>query len=221
MTPSIAPYDPAQARALVALWNRALGGRLPLSERLWRQNVDDDPNWQPGDCLVARADDGTLAGFALTRSSHALADEPDLAAFRGVGWIMALAVAPEYAGHGLGGRLLAAAEARLRQRGLARCDLGGSIGHFLPGPPGDDVRALRFWERHGYIPAREVYDLRRSLAGWTPPAPPDAIRRGAGGSPPASPARRRRSSPSWASTFPAAGATTSPTPSRAAAPPKT
>src|SRR5437763_1064455 len=59
MTPSIVPYDPAQAPELVALWNRALGGRLPLSERLWRQNVEGDPNWQPGDGLVARNPDGT------------------------------------------------------------------------------------------------------------------------------------------------------------------
>ena len=57
MTPAIGPYDPAQVPELVALWNRALGGRLPLSERLWRQNAEDDPNWRPGDCLVARAAD--------------------------------------------------------------------------------------------------------------------------------------------------------------------
>jgi ribosomal protein S18 acetylase RimI-like enzyme len=178
MTPAIGPYDPAQVSELVALWNRALGGHLPLSERLWRQNVEDDPNWRPGDCLVARADDGTLAGFVLTRSSRALETQPDLAALRGLGWIMALAVAPEHSGRGIGGELLAAAEARLRQQGMIRCDLGGSIGHFLPGPPADDERALRFWARHGYTPAREVYDLRRSLTDWAPHTLPDAIRLG-------------------------------------------
>lgn len=177
MTAAIGPYDPAEAPALVALWNRALGGRLPLSERLWRQNVEGDPNWRPGDGLVARAADGTIVGFALTRASGALDAQPDLAALRGLGWIMALAVAPEWSGQGIGGQLLAAAEERLRASGMTRSDLGGSIGHFLPGPPSDDARALRFWTRHGYRPSRDVYDLRRSFADWTSPAPPDAIQR--------------------------------------------
>jgi GNAT superfamily N-acetyltransferase len=87
---------------------------------------------------------------------------------RDLGWIMALVVAPEHAGRGYGGQLLAAAEERLRRQGASRCDLGGSVGHLLPGPPADDERALRFWQRHGYHPERLVHDLHRSLADWEP-----------------------------------------------------
>ena len=178
MRVEIAPYDPRIAGEAVALWNRALGGRFPMTGRLWRQNVDDEPNYRPGDGFVAREPDGALAGLALTRLFRHHDAFPDMARFRGLGWLVALVVAPEHQGRGLGSRLLALAEARLREQGATRCDLGGSVGHFLPGlPAGDprDRRALRFWQRHGYRPARQVHDLRRTLVGWTPPLPPPAI----------------------------------------------
>jgi GNAT superfamily N-acetyltransferase len=85
-----------------------------------------------------------------------------------LGWIIALSVDPQQAGRGLGGRLLAAAEEQLRRQGAARCDIGGSVGHLLPGPPADDERALGFWRRHGYQPARLVHDLYRPLDDWVP-----------------------------------------------------
>lgn len=214
----IEPAAPDLAPDLSAIWNRALGGRFPLTEWLWRQNVEGDPNWRPGDALVARRAVGALVGFALTRRFQG-GDEPanaDLTALRDLGWIMALAVAPEERGRGIGGRLIAAAEGRLRAAGATRCDLGGSVGHLLPGPPAGDERAARFWARHGYRPERQVHDLVRDLADWTPPAPPAALRSGDWRLGPARAGRRARSSTSWRGPSPAAGATTWPTPSRAA-----
>ena len=166
-------YHPSQAPEAIALWNRALGGRFPMTGRLWQQNVDADPNYAPGDGLLARDADGALAGLVLTRLFRRF-DDPanaDMERVRGLGWIAALAVAPEYRGQGLGGRLLRLAEERLRREGATHVRPGGSVGHFLPGPPDDDPRALRFWERHGYRPERQVHDLRRSLRDWTPPPP--------------------------------------------------
>lgn len=151
--PILGPYDPAEAPALIALWDRALGGRFPLTERLWRQNVDGDPHWRAGDGFVLRAGDSPL-GFALTRRYRALDANPDLAALRDVGWIVANVVDPAHAGRGHGGRLLAAAETRLRDEGATRLDLGASVGHLLPGPPQGDPRVARFWARHGYPVAR-------------------------------------------------------------------
>jgi GNAT superfamily N-acetyltransferase len=167
---TIAPATLADAPALIALWNRALGTRFPLSERLWRENVADDPNWRSDDTLALRLADGTVAGFALTRRFRQLPNYPAMAPIGDLGWIMALVIAPDHTGHGHGSDLLAAAEDHLRAQGAARCDLGGSVGHFLPGPPADDERALRFWQRHGYQPARLVHDLHRSLVGWQPTA---------------------------------------------------
>lgn len=72
-TPALAPYEPALAPTLIALWHRALGGRFPLSERLWRQNVTDDPHWRPGDGLVLRAAPFWAGhGYATTRRVHDL-----------------------------------------------------------------------------------------------------------------------------------------------------
>ena len=172
MNATIAPYTPALAPDLIALWNRAVGPRFPLSERLWRQNVEGDPNWRPGDALVLRLPDATIAGFAVTRRFQLLDRYPALSMVADLGWIPALIIAPEHAGRGLGSQLLAAAEAQLLRQGATRCDIGGSPGHLLPGPPADDERALRFWRRHGYEPTRLVHDLYRSLAGWLPPALP-------------------------------------------------
>lgn len=166
MNATIVPYDSADAPALVALWNRALGARFPLSARLWGQSVEGDPNWRAGDGLVLRLPDGTIAGFALTRRFHQREHYPAMAPIFDLGWIMALVIAPELSGQGYGGQLVAAAEAHLRQQGATHCDLGGSLGHFLPGPPADDERALRFWQRHGYQPDRLVHDLHRSLFDW-------------------------------------------------------
>ncbi len=175
--PTLGPYTPADAPALIALWNRALGGRFPLTARLWRQNVDDDPNWRSGDGLLLRAGETPL-GFALTRRYRAGATNPDMAALRAVGWLMAIAVDPAQQGRGYGGRLLAAAEARLRDDGATRLDLGASVGHFLPGPPQGDPRADHFWARRGYPLAHAVHDLYRPLADWTPPPAPAALATG-------------------------------------------
>ncbi len=177
---AIEDYRPELAPELVALWNAALGARFPLTARLWRQNVDEDPNRADGDGLIARAGDGAVAGFALTRMLRrdGAAVKGDLAALRDLGWIIGLVVGPEHAGQGLGGRLLGLAEGRLRGRGAMGCDPGGGVGHLLPGPPAggeEDERALRFWVRHGYRPERRVHDLRRSLADWAPPPPPAAL----------------------------------------------
>ncbi len=168
MNATIVPYQPAYAPALIALWNRALGDRFPLDERLWRQNVEGDPNWRPDDLLILQQGAGALVGFALTRRFRLQERYPAMAPVADLGWISALVIDPEHTGQGLGSQLLAAAEAHLRRQGAARCDIGGSVGHFLPGPPADDERALGFWQRHGYQPARLVHDLCRSLTAWLP-----------------------------------------------------
>lgn len=177
MSAMLAPYVPELAPDLIALWNRALSARFPLTARLWRQNVDDDPNYCSGDGLVFCTDDGTPRGFALTRVYHQHDTNPDMAALHGVGWLMALVVDPAWTGRGYGTILLHAAEGRLRAEGTTRCDLGASVGHLIPGPPSGDPRALAFWERQGYPPIREVRDLARSLIDWSPPPSPAAIRR--------------------------------------------
>ena len=61
------PYTAAQRPALIALWNAALNGAIPLGAALWQQNVDGDPLFDPRDCLIAAGSHGQAVGFALTR----------------------------------------------------------------------------------------------------------------------------------------------------------
>lgn len=177
----IEEYTPAQAPEAIALWNRTLGAEFPMTERLWRQNVDTDPHYAPGDALIARNRAGEMVGLALTRTLRhgSAADRADMAPLRDLGWIPALIVAPDAQGQGLGGKLLTLAETRLRQGGASRCDLGGGLGHFLPGPLQSNVHALAFWESRGYQRGDVVHDLRRSLSEYTAPPEPEALRSGA------------------------------------------
>lgn len=168
MSTTIGPYSPELAPALIDLWNRALGERYPLTERLWQQNIADDPNWRADDAFVLRQGD-TITGFAVTRRFQLLDRYPAMAPIGDLGAIPALVIDPAYAGRGYGTQLLAAAEDHLLRQGATRCDIGGSVGHFLPGPPAENERALRFWQRHGYHPDRLVHDLQRSLADWRNP----------------------------------------------------
>lgn len=175
---TIVPYQPDDAPGLLAVWNAALGARFPMTARLWRQNVDDDPHYRAGDGLLARDTDGTLAGFVVTRRFRKLDAYPAMHAVADTGWIAALVVAPAYQGQGIGSRLLRQAEDQLRAQGAARCVIGGNPGHFLPGPPVEQPRALRFWARRGYPPLSLAHDLRHNLTGWTRPPLPESVRAG-------------------------------------------
>jgi beta-N-acetylhexosaminidase len=173
------PYTPDLRPDLMALWDAATAGALPMSDRLWAQCVDDEPLFEPEDCRILRAEDGAIAGFAITRivPDAELDADPTMARHHGAGHIMALAVHPRYRGVGYGSRLLAAAEARLRGQGATKLTLSGPPNHFVPGPPvvggtGD------FWRKRGYGSERVVVDLRRRLDDWAPPPEPDPVAAG-------------------------------------------
>lgn len=131
---------------MIDLWNRALGAEFPMTERLWWQNIEHDPNYALGDALIVRDHAGAVVGLALTRRLRQCdaANMADMTRLSDLGWILALIVAPSAQGQGLGGKLLTLAEKRLRDGGASRYDLGGGLGHFLPGPPQSNVRALAF-----------------------------------------------------------------------------
>ncbi|MGI8643113.1 MAG: GNAT family N-acetyltransferase [Thermomicrobiales bacterium] len=78
-----------------------MGDAYPLQERLLRQNMDDNPNFQPGDALLAW-DGDALVGFTLLQRYRG--EEPCCKGWLDYGWVAAVAVAPEHQRRHIGTR---------------------------------------------------------------------------------------------------------------------
>ncbi|HEY9857345.1 MAG TPA: GNAT family N-acetyltransferase [Stenomitos sp.] len=159
------PYRPEMAPDLLTVWHSAIGDRYPIMPALWETNTQGDPSFTPEDLLVA-VQDGAIAGFALTKRfrEEAVTCERYLS----VGYLALMAVAPGVQRQGLGSRLLAAAEARLRDGGAEKVVLGGSFHHFMPGVPSNWAEARAFVAARGYAMGKDVCDVRRDLTSETP-----------------------------------------------------
>lgn len=157
---TLVAYRPEMAVPLVALWQEAVGDRYPILPALWAAVTAGDPGFRPGDLHVAMEGDLPV-GFVLTKQLR----EAFLGSERydAVGWVSLMAVAPAYQRRGVGRRLLAAAEAGLKDAGVRRVILGGSFHHVMPGVPEVLPAALAFAEKHGYALGGTVWDVRRDL----------------------------------------------------------
>lgn len=132
----------AVARAHVRSWQSAYRSLLP-DEYLDQLRAEDraahydfshaDP--QKPYTQVARSE-GVIVGFATT----AAARDPDCA---GLGELLALYVAPESWGQGIGRQLAGAAQQRLIEQGFAEAVLWMLEGN---------VRADRFYRKDGWLP---------------------------------------------------------------------
>lgn len=159
------PYRPEMAPDLLAVWHSATGDRYPIMPGLWAANTQGDPSFRAEDLLVATRS-GRIAGFALTKRFREAAVTCER--YLPVGYLALMAVAPEFQRQGMGTRLVAAAEARLRADGAEKVVLGGSFHHFLPGVPSEWPAAVAFFRARGYAMGKEVCDVRRDLSAGEP-----------------------------------------------------
>lgn len=148
---------PALADVHVRAWRAAYRGvmpdeavdRLTVEERLGLWNT-----WlaQDAPALVGVADDGSVAGFAVTGAEHdgAFGRPPLGPSERGRGELWVINVAPEHWGRGVGPVLLDAATEQLRRQGYDRAVLWVVEGN---------GRARRFYEKAGWqADGAELFD---------------------------------------------------------------
>lgn len=151
--------NPAHHAHAAALWTRACGAALTLSPRALAYNTRPWRNGQQAGQFAFAGDEP--AGFVL--ASYWKGND--------LGWVDALAVAPEFRQRGLGQHLLEWAEAWLRAQGCGRAQLGASLRWFVPGVPVELNDA--FFRTRGYLPspnALEEWDLALDLHEYVSPA---------------------------------------------------
>jgi GNAT superfamily N-acetyltransferase len=144
MAATIRAYDPvADAAEALRLWERTLGASYPVTPRGFLPRVAGHPGWEPGDTWVAE-EDGRMLGLALGevwRRAHGVEE---------LGYISALLVDPACQRRGLGSRMLATVEERLRQAGCRRIAVAGNPNRFWTALPEDLPAAHAFFQKHGY-----------------------------------------------------------------------
>jgi GNAT superfamily N-acetyltransferase len=138
----IAPAGPVDLPALAALMARSpLLGRYGVTRDAALTALE--AGHRAGDLLlVGQASDGVPLGLAWVIGSRILT---------GAAYLRLLLIADGEEGHGLGARLLSAAEAEAR----------GWANHLVLLATTDNAGARRFYERHGYRHVGDLPDLAR------------------------------------------------------------
>lgn len=140
--------------AVLEMWN-ATARFDPLTPGLLEEKVWGDAGFEPALARVC-ADDGAVAGFAM----GVLRPAPE--GPRGI--VKLIAVAAGLRRRGIGGRLLTAMEAALRERGARTVRVCESAPNYLT--PGVDARysaAPHFFEKHGYARIGEACNMTVDL----------------------------------------------------------
>jgi predicted N-acetyltransferase YhbS len=150
------PLAAADLRSLAHLWNSELGTEFPVTERVLRLVILEDPTFRDGDALLASQSD-TVVGAAWLKRWREPYEQPR---FLETGFIGGLVVQADRRQQGIASQLLAALEQCLRLEGCTHVEVSGGLLHLLPGIPSSAADALGFFGRHGYaIDDEPHYDL--------------------------------------------------------------
>ncbi len=153
-------YEPlAHYADIRGLWERALGGTYPVSERVLWPRVAARVTQEPGDGVVAEAG-GRVVGFALAEIDRAPLRPTD------TGSVQVLMVDPEHRRQGIAAALLERLHARLAGAGCRQAMVGTGLHRFWSGVPVDLADAGRFFERHGYSVSYEAIDMYGAWSGF-------------------------------------------------------
>ena len=148
---------------MVDVWNAAFGPPFEIDAAVWQHSTWRTAGFVGDDAVVAW-DGGRPVGLAVTKVWR----QPPMAALDDTtGFVSALAVHPAARRAGLGSRLLAWAEDRLRGQGVRRLLLGRDVNALLCGVP-ETTGALPFFLARGYRQTGRVWDVQRDLLGYTP-----------------------------------------------------
>jgi beta-N-acetylhexosaminidase len=152
--------EQADAAAVYALWQAALGAEWPIAAADFHQLLTGSPLYQDGDYIVACRDD-RIIGFAAAQIDR---NNP---AFASIG---ALFVDPQVQRRGIGTALHTAALAHLQTNGAGVVQLGGGgYGSFWPGVPANLPAAKPFFEAQGWAFSEPCYDLAQRMHDYRPP----------------------------------------------------
>lgn len=165
----IRPYNPnLDSRALLPVWQAALGHTWPMRDDLLRRLLTDHRYYRAGDHLVAVAGEHVI-GMVGSQVDRSVAESQERS-----GGISVVIVHPDWQRRGIGTRLHAAALNRLRQEGVSNLRLGGGgMYRFWPGVPTDLSGVYGFFAACGWPaePERQACDLVRDLSEFAiPPA---------------------------------------------------
>ena len=153
----------SETDAIVELWNAAFGPPFTIDAAVWLHCTWRSAGFVGDDAAVAW-DAGRPVGLAVTKVWR----QAPMAGLDGTtGFVSALAVRPDARCQGIGSRLLAWAEARLRGEGAHRLVLGRDVNALLCGVP-ETTGALPFFLARGYQAAGRVWDVQRDLQAYTP-----------------------------------------------------
>ena len=162
MRETIRPFDFADQSAVVKLLSEAMPAEAISESRFVRQ-VMLDANFRPAGAPVA-VREGKVIGFCLSIARRVPLENAPPDSDRG--YITLFAVTPEAQRHGMGTKLLAAAEEYLKAQGRSACMIASyAPGYFIPGV---DVSAyagaLEFLKHSGYAEVYRPIAMRTRLA---------------------------------------------------------
>ncbi len=169
----IRPYAAGDEAQLVSLWNDAMSAD-PIDIATWRSRYLLDPNFTPGECLVAvdRAS-GSLDGFVLGFTDKGSSSSADA-------WVVGFGVRESCRRQGIGAALMASLEGTWRRAGLGTIHYGPYIPSYIaPGVDGAAYAdAIQFLTARGAQKLLRPVSMKASLTGYRAHPDVDGLRAG-------------------------------------------